>query len=359
MSPVPLVRQDVGQSVYRHVRDAIESGDLKPGQMVASARQLEQSLGVSHHAAVKGMSQLAREGWVIRRSGQGTFVQDPDGRKMGAYPRTVALVTGEHLQEQYFLNPLLDAAGRELAAGGHAVRREHHGDEPAAIPPGGITADCAIWAKTSILPEVTLPPGPPFVIACHLFRSTILSDAPCDVVTIDQVQGGVLAGKHLRQSGCRKAVFLGVQGNWPGGWDNISNQRLRGFEAGWGRQLREEELFRTDVYRVVRGLEMARRVLFAGGELPLGVFAASDDLAMGLAHGAVAHGIALGGDIRLVGFDGQKPRYPEDPLLTTVEVPLEEMGRTAVRMALERAARPEMLSRRLSLGCALRRGRTA
>lgn len=359
MADNSLTRQDAGHAIYAHLRRAIEEGELKPGQMVASARQLEESLGVSHHAVVKGMGQLAREGWIIRRSGQGTFVRDAGTRPVGAFPRTIALVTGEHLEERYFLNPVLDSAVGELTSGGHALRYEHHGEQMWALPPSGIKADCAIWIKGAIVPELTLPPGPPFVVACHLFRSVVLSGAPCDIVTVDQLQGGLVAGRYLRECGCREAVFLGVRGNGPGGWDYISGLRLRGFEAGWGRQLSEGALFRTDVYRVVRGIEMSRQVLFAEGERPLGIFAVSDDLAMGLAHGATAHGVALGGDVRVVGFDGQKPRYAEDPVLTTVEVPLAEMGRTAARMALERAATPDMLSRRLSFGCTLRKGRTA
>ena len=91
----------------------------------------------------------------------------------------------------------------------------------------------------------------------------------------------------------------------------------------------------------------------------MGIFAASDDLAMGLAHAAVAYGLKIGDDIKLVGFDGQQPRYPEDPVLTTVVVPLEEMGRAAARMALERATDARALPRRVSFGCSLRRGQTA
>ncbi len=362
-----LMRHEVGHVVYSHLRKAIECGDLQPGQLVASARQLQGSLGVSHHAVVQGMARLAREGWVMRRSGRGTFVQDARSRRMAAFPRTIALVTGEHLSGRYFLNPLLDAVNRDLAAGGHAIRHQTHADDASAVPPPGIKADCAIWVKSSIPPRLTLPAGVPFVIACHLFNAIVLSETPCDIVTIDQTQGGVVAGRYLRESGCRQVLFVGVAGSGPGGWDTVSGLRLRGFEAAWGAPLPPENLLRVNIYTPVCGLEIAREIFSRNGsavarpsgERPLGIFAASDDLAMGLAHGAVAHGVTLGGDVRLMGFDGQRARFPEDPLLTTVDIPLAEMGRIAVRLALERAAAPDRLPRRVSMGCLLRKGQTA
>jgi DNA-binding LacI/PurR family transcriptional regulator len=72
----------------------------------------------------------------------------------------------------------------------------------------------------------------------------------------------------------------------------------------------------------------------------------------------IAHGIRLGKEIKVVGFDGQPARHRGEPLLTTVQVPFEAMAKMAVLMALERAAEPDAISRRLLLGCALRKGET-
>ena len=65
------------------------------------------------------------------------------------------------------------------------------------------------------------------------------------------------------------------------------------------------------------------------------VFAGNDLIAAGARQALREHGLRIPDDISLVGFDDLPPAADID--LTTVHVPHEELGRTAVRMALQRA----------------------
>lgn len=70
-----------GTPVYKRIqsaiRDRIEASELKPGDPVASERELARTHGVSLMTARHALADLEREGIVERRRGAGTFVASP------------------------------------------------------------------------------------------------------------------------------------------------------------------------------------------------------------------------------------------------------------------------------------------
>src|SRR5579863_6447816 len=70
-----------GQYAYRRIQDAIrkriESGKLRAGDMVQSERELARIHKVSLMTARHALADLAREGFVERKHGAGTFVAPP------------------------------------------------------------------------------------------------------------------------------------------------------------------------------------------------------------------------------------------------------------------------------------------
>jgi GntR family transcriptional regulator len=63
--------------IQNAIRQRIESGRLKPGDVVDSERELARAHGVSLMTARHALADLAREGVVERRHGSGTFVAPP------------------------------------------------------------------------------------------------------------------------------------------------------------------------------------------------------------------------------------------------------------------------------------------
>jgi hypothetical protein len=355
-----LVRAHSGEAVYRHIRRAIENGELVAGQTLASTRALKARLGVSFHAVLSGLERLEREGWVSRRRGSGTYIRDTtlNGLHKAVARRVGVVQCGNGSPATRFLEPAVAAVREELAARSGQVVDLRPG-EAADMVAWADAYDAAIWIGGDIPPESIMAETRPFVILSHSCERAFPSEGGYDIVTSDSRQGGMLAGRRLRESGCARAVFIGVRpASTPACWEIFSRLRLDGFEQGWGRELGPEDLLSVGNYQVTDGLRIAAEVVKRGPR-PLGIFAASDDLAMGICHGAAAHGIELGKDVKLIGFDGQPARFAGDPELTTVAAPLEAMGRMAARFALERIERPDAPMRRACLGCALRKGHTA
>jgi GntR family transcriptional regulator/MocR family aminotransferase len=63
-------------ALQRAVRDAIRAGRLRGGDALPSTRALASDLGVARGTVVEAYEQLAAEGWLVARHGQGTRVAD-------------------------------------------------------------------------------------------------------------------------------------------------------------------------------------------------------------------------------------------------------------------------------------------
>ena len=73
-SPTPLYEQ-----IAARVRVAIASGELSPGDALPSTRQLAHQLRVNPATVVQAYRDLASDGFVETRHGQGTFVLEVPG----------------------------------------------------------------------------------------------------------------------------------------------------------------------------------------------------------------------------------------------------------------------------------------
>ena len=78
---------------------------------------------------------------------------------------------------------------------------------------------------------------------------------------------------------------------------------------------------------------------------PTAIFASNDEMAVGIIDAAQATGIAIPGEISLVGFDDNAIARTARPRLTSVRQPLEEMGEAACRLLIDRIRRPSNASR--------------
>ena len=70
-SPTPLYEQ-----IAARVRVAVAAGDLAPGDALPSVRALARDLRVNPATVVQAYRDLAADGFVEMRHGQGTFVQE-------------------------------------------------------------------------------------------------------------------------------------------------------------------------------------------------------------------------------------------------------------------------------------------
>lgn len=157
-----------------------------------------------------------------------------------------------------------------------------------------------------------------------------IDGATAPTIMADSEQGGYLAAAHLIAAGHRKLAYVG-------GPPGLSSSRSR--SAGFRRAIAESAADITVLadltgeYSAAHGRLAAERVL-ALDPRPTALFAASDEIVLGLLSVFKQRGIRVGPDISVVAFDDVGPLELFDPPLTAIRQPVAAMGRRAVERVL-------------------------
>ncbi|MDP9985842.1 LacI family DNA-binding transcriptional regulator [Arthrobacter sp. FW306-05-C] len=142
--------------------------------------------------------------------------------------------------------------------------------------------------------------------------------------------GAVGATEHLTGLGHRRIGFVaGVPGLW------CSRARLDGYRAGLDAAdiAFDPALVVEGDFDYESGFRAGCRLLELA-DRPSAVFAASDQMALGVYEAVRKNGLRVPEDISVVGFDDLPEARWASPPLTTVRQPLAEMGKLAARTIL-------------------------
>ena len=149
-------------------------------------------------------------------------------------------------------------------------------------------------------------------------------------VTPDEVYGARLATGHLVRLGHRRIGYI----NGPEQY-YASADRLRGYQeelAAAGMAFDPNLVTRGD-WQVESGY-WAGRQLLAATPRPTAIFAGNDLMAAGAMYALFDAGLRVPQDIAIVGYDNQEIARIFRPSMTTVTLPLYEMGQTSAQMLL-------------------------
>jgi DNA-binding LacI/PurR family transcriptional regulator len=161
------------------------------------------------------------------------------------------------------------------------------------------------------------------------FGRTWTGGEPGAWVDVDNAAGIRQAVEHVRALGHRRIAFIG----WPDG-SGVGDDRLAGYLTAC-RQLGVRPLVVRDEGTVEAGRALAGRLL-DDAEPPTALVCASDLSAHGALSAVRQRGLRPGHDIAITGFDDTPSAAIPGIELTSVSQPVEEAGRTAVRMLLAR-----------------------
>jgi LacI family transcriptional regulator len=162
---------------------------------------------------------------------------------------------------------------------------------------------------------------------------------PYDSVVIDQRGGAMAMMRHLIEDcRCRRILFVG------GLRTNVDTiARLDAYRQSLtdaGLAISPEDIHHLD-YQYETAFEYARRHVRDWAGAGHCVFAANDEMASGIVDAAAAAGIEVPRDLAVVGFDDTRVARMTRPPLTTVHVPMSQMGATAIELLCRRMADPQ------------------
>ena len=145
---------------------------------------------------------------------------------------------------------------------------------------------------------------------------------------IDNHGGAYAMTDHLLEAGYRRIAFVaGPTGNIE------ASQRLAGYRAALAAHGEQVEQVVQGDFTQASGLDAARRLLAEAR--PEAIFAGNDMMAIGCLQALREAGLRVPGDVALAGFDDIPIARFVDPPLTTVGVPIAEIGRQAILCCIE------------------------
>jgi len=159
-------------------------------------------------------------------------------------------------------------------------------------------------------------------------------------VTSDHEGGAFSVTMHLLEMGYRQIAFIG------GPSVSVDGQlRFRGFARAmkhFGVDL-EKRLIIIGDFTEQSGYAAALTLL-SQNQLPEAVFAANDEMAIGVLRAVTERSIRVPNDIALVGFDDIRLTQYTTPALTTVHQPMYELGTVATQILFRALAGEETIA---------------
>lgn len=161
--------------------------------------------------------------------------------------------------------------------------------------------------------------------------------------------GGLAATQHLLDLGHRNIAYLG--GTTGAACNQARLQGYRGALEAAGVRI-PKGYVRSGQFMYEDGL-LAGAALLELAQPPTAVFAANDEMALGILEAARMRGVRVPQDLSVVGFDDTEVARVSSPPLTTVGQPLRRMGTVALRTALRVAAGEHIDSHHVELATGL------
>lgn len=323
--------------VAMEIKSEIERGLFEPNEQLPSFNDMTERYQITKHTIDKVHAVLEKEGLVRREHGRGVFVQPQRRKQTGNIGLLLWGITsyssrGREPRYDTFACELMASVQQQAGVCGMNVMLIGEQENIAEKNIDGIL----IFADSTEMLSLEIPDDMPRVL--------LLSPAPgveIANVTADDFTGAKMATEHLLSLGHRRISFMMSAED-----DHYSNLRLAGYKAALAShgvpfddklciRIHEDiNSFYGQKYALY-GREYMRGWLAAGWrELnSTAIMALNDSVASGVIQTLQQMNIRVPEDISIVGFDGVLPMGDID--LTTVQVPLREIGTTGMRMLHE------------------------
>lgn len=337
---LPLYRQ-----VEVFLRQQINSGALRSGDMLPSVKDLcAQFGGINHLTVRQAIKNLAEENLVRSVQGRGSFVTEQKARE-----RRIALVL-PHLEDTLFIR-IAKGAQEVLETGGvHTIILDSRGSE-------GVEAGHIANLKNLPLDGALIFPIADSNIAEQIFKLKldgfcfVLVDryfediaAPC--VVVDNYQGGYAGAERLAAQGRQRVAWIGEVRSTP------ARLRLEGFRAALNdagiacpsaliHNLEINSNAPTPYHQAARqSVRVAVDALLQHSPRPDALMCCDDLSALYALERLRELEIKVPDEIALIGFDDVPDAAPKG--LTTIRQPMIQVGREAAQMLMARMQNPNL-----------------
>jgi DNA-binding LacI/PurR family transcriptional regulator len=315
------------------LRQSIEKGDYISGQALASERELTESTGFSRTTVRRAIQILVEQGILQTVQGSGTFVRQALTNSTAA--RILGLIVPS-INNPYY-GELTYAIEREATARGYQLlvgqfRYSTNSEADYLLR----YAENESVKGILVVPDPDQPPVDSYNYLAQMskplvFVSRVIGGVQADSVIPDRVAGAYELVNYLINLGHRNIAY--IRGIPP----IFDSQKL-----GYERALREAGLpISEDLIVSLNspGDEAGEKgvdVLFQRQVRFTAIFARNDNTAVGVNRKLRQLGLRVPEEISIAGFDNTEISAQLQPALTTVDTAVQEVGRLALSLLLDR-----------------------
>jgi len=318
--------------VYTAIRGAIETGELKRGQMLPAEKDLGLQYQVDRQTVRRSLELLVGEGLIEKRAGVGSFVKDyPELDESAGGVGTAAFILPgaergmdritEPFNAKLFSSIEKQCRAESLHLTYTTVSRV---DDLQRLPANVVGVFAVSRVADEVVKELLRRQIPALVI--NDYRDFAVS------IMEDSASGSCDGVNHLLELGHRRIAYLGGSPAY-----TTSEERYTGYvRALTAAGVAWHEMPRADGdWTFDSGYRAMQEIMEGGPELPSAVFAANDMMAFGAIHAISDAGLSVPDDISVLGFDDiDQSRYSLPPL-TTIGVDVELTAHVATMHLLQ------------------------
>jgi DNA-binding LacI/PurR family transcriptional regulator len=325
------------QALVDGLRGASQRGELAPGDMLPTTRELARRYGLSIGTAAAELQRLIEQGVLRSVPRVGTFLVRPMTTSEGLYlllapAPGMPLATAPHLSR---IRMGFEKRIGELGAGTITVPIDVAAERRRA---GALSSVIGVFDASSTPRGRAVwdpaDPAPRCRYATYVTAEMLADKDAVDTIHFDDVDGGRQAARHLLEHGHRRIAFLGLHSSPDDLGMYVWSHRR---ETGWVEVLTEagtaadglsflperEPAGYSDETEVAA--TAARRLI--GRRDFTGVVCANDNAVMGLVRTLREAGVPDREWPSVVGFDDILDT--QSHVVTSLRLPWEELGRTA------------------------------
>ena len=307
------------KEIIEHVKGRLRSGDLRSGDRLPTYAELMNNFSVTSNVVSRALLHLEHEGLLSREQGRGVFV----AHKVKRTRRTIGLTVPPSVTRRTsYWERLIDGARGEAARQNADVLYLADVTEDGVGKTDGVVVFTGLSATA--LGLVQQRPN-----------VAIFGESPRSV-RIDDRQGGYDAACKLIGLGHKRIGWLAQTRSV------VGKQRIAGYlSALWEAGISVDDgLFHDVCFGSDDWMELGKegiRTLLDGirGEPVTAVIAQNDLIAIGAVQGLTERGISVPHDVSIIGFDGSEEGSLVSPSITSMAIPLEEIGGHAVRVVID------------------------
>jgi GntR family transcriptional regulator, arabinose operon transcriptional repressor len=319
------------------LKDAIESGEYKPGDTLPSEHEMSSLYGISRNTIREAIGMLVHEGLLYRVQGKGTFVAAPPVKQLN-----IALIVVSEDMGSGFLGPILASVSREIRIN-HATMSLYADQSDVELERASLLAVLADRPDGIILYYIGEEKNIPYVRKVQdtgipiVFIDRYPEWIETDYVVTDNYIGAYRAVSELISRGYEKVVHF---------THNEEASSLRSRREGYKQACLDHGVAYTELIRHVDCppdfmqieeaifQEMSRMLPTIDDRFA--VFGATTKEVRGAWRAIQLAG--TGSDaVAIACFDHLTIPLPRDLLFVNVVQPLGEMGRRAVQLIVEKA----------------------